>query len=66
MNADIKAKLILLGVKQWQVAEEIGISPGTLCVWLRYELTDERKNRIATAIDKVVKRGAANGVTVRP
>ena len=55
MNNNIKAKMLLLGIKQWQVAREIGITPYTLCVWLRYELSEERLKRIEKAIDKLSK-----------
>lgn len=39
MNSDIKAQIMLLGLKQWQVADEIGITPYTLCAWLRHDRT---------------------------
>lgn len=61
MNNNIKAKILLLGIKQWQVAKEIGITPYTLCNWLRYELSEERRNRIEKAIDKLSK-GACKSV----
>ena len=60
LNNDIKAKMLLLGIKQWQVAKEIGITPYTLCGWLRYELSEERLNRIENAIAKLSKGGCEN------
>lgn len=53
MNNDIKAQIMLLGLKQWQVADEIGITPCTLCVWLRHELSAERRKRIYDAINRL-------------
>lgn len=60
MNDNIKAKMLLLGIKQWQVAKEIGITPYTLCVWLRYELSEERLKRIEKAMAKLSKGECEN------
>ncbi len=57
MNNDIKVQIMLLGLKQWQVADEIGITPCTFCVWLRHELSAERRKRIDDAIDRLSKGG---------
>lgn len=55
MNTDLKYKIRTAGLKQWQVAEAIGISERTLIVWLRHELTDEKKDRIVNAIKSLTK-----------
>lgn len=34
----------------WQVADAIGISPYSLSVWLRHELSGERLDRVESAI----------------
>ena len=50
MNLDIKAQFVLSGVKQWQVAQEMGIGESTLTRMLRRKLTDEEKTRILAAV----------------
>ncbi len=52
MNNDIKKKIKAAGLHQYQVADLCGISETTLVRWLRYELNDEKKNMIFTAIEK--------------
>lgn len=48
--------------KHWEVAEAIGISPGTLSVWLRRELTGERLARVERAFEQL-KGGVNNGLS---
>ncbi len=60
MNNDIKARMLVLGIKQWQVAKEIGVTPFTLCNWLRYELPTERLNRIENAMAKLIREEETN------
>lgn len=57
MNNDVRKLMRTLDLKQWQVAEAIGISPYTLSVWLRYELSPERRKRIQDAISTLSKGG---------
>lgn len=52
MNNDIKKKIKAAGLHQYQVADLCGISETTLVRWLRYELNDEKKKMILTAIEK--------------
>ncbi len=46
VRAAIKEKKLF----QWQIAEHIGITEGTLIRWLRSELTEERKELIMKAL----------------
>ena len=55
-NADIRNKLKATGAKQWELAQEIGISQSTLVVWLRVELTDERLDRVTEALKRIEAR----------
>ena len=57
MNNDIKDIIKQKGIKQWQVAEKIGISERTLIVWLRSELNDDRRQKIEKAINALATRG---------
>ena len=49
-NTDIRAAIKESKLRQYQVAEKIGISEFTLVRWLRKELSEERKQQIFTAI----------------
>ena len=53
MNEQIKSEIRNRGLKQWQVANAIGISERTLIVWLRTELCDEKEKQIRDAIDRL-------------
>lgn len=59
MNTAIKKEIQSKGLKQWQVAEAIGVSERTLIVWLRTELSPEREKQIRDAIERL-SRGGAN------
>lgn len=52
-NLAIRQEMYKAGVKHYEVAKEIGISPFTLSVWLRDELDGERLERVTTAIKKI-------------
>lgn len=49
-NLEIRRALLEAGVKQWQVAEKLGISESSFSKLLRKELTDEKKNEVLNAI----------------
>ena len=49
-NERTRKAITRIGVKYWEVAEKIGISPYTLSIWLRHELTGERLKRVEAAI----------------
>ena len=56
-NNSIRDRIKALGLKQWQLADEVGIHETTLIVWLRQELTGERRERVLAALDRIEKRG---------
>lgn len=47
------------GLKYWQVADAIGISPYTFSTWLRHELAGVRQERVEKAIAALSKGGNA-------
>jgi hypothetical protein len=53
MNKDLQLLAAGKGVRQWQVAQELGVAEETLCRWLRHELSDERRALILAAIEKL-------------
>ena len=52
-NLDIRRRLQNSGRKYWELADAAGISPGTLSIWLRHELTDEQRKKIDAAFAKL-------------
>lgn len=53
IRTDIKENRL----RQWEVAEKVGISDGRLSVWLRTPLNDDRKKRVENAIQALIKEG---------
>lgn len=53
------------GFRQWEVAEQIGVSPNTLCCWVRSKsnLTAERELRIVRALEQLER--VKDGVQTR-
>jgi len=51
-NLKIREAILRRGLCHYQVAEQAGISPSTLCVWLRTPLSEERERKIIEAIKK--------------
>lgn len=52
-NLDIRELLKEKRVRQWQVADKLGIAEMTLVRKLRYELTAEEKQNIFTIIEEL-------------
>lgn len=52
-NAVVRTAIAKAGLHQWQIADVIGISEGTLTRWLRTELSDERREKVLAAIDRL-------------
>ena len=49
---NVKEMIRKSGIPQYEIAHRCGVAEWTLCRWLRYELTEERKNLILSAIEK--------------
>jgi len=58
MNSELKEKFRVAGVKQWEIAAELGVSEQTLIRWLRFPLSEDRKQKILDAIEKLSGKGA--------
>ena len=58
MNSEIKKAIKEKGLRQWMVAQQLGIGETTLVRWLRNELFEERKNAILSAIEALSRKGA--------
>lgn len=55
MDTDLRRKIRMSGLFQWQVAEKIGISEATLNRWLRPNSSEENKRKIVEAIKNMVE-----------
>ncbi|MCD7886482.1 MAG: hypothetical protein LUG44_02530 [Clostridiales bacterium] len=56
-NREIRQRISKGGFYYWEVAQAMGVSAGTLCLWLREELTGERLTRVLAALDTLEGRG---------
>ncbi len=56
-NSDVREMIEAAGLKHWQVAETVGVDKATLCVWLRTDLSEERRTRILDAIERIKREG---------
>lgn len=50
MNSQLKAEIKQAGLFQYQIADALGISEQTLIRWLRYELPQDKLERVRAAI----------------
>ena len=53
-NNDLRDEFRIANIRQWEVAEAMGISEMTLVKWLRRELSEDKKNLVRKAIQKLV------------
>ena len=59
-NKDLRDEMRIADVRQWEVAEAIGISEMTMVKWLRRELDDSKKALIREGISKVARQHKQN------
>ena len=52
-NLEIRMKIKESRFCHYEIAQQMGISEYTLCVWLRNELSEEKKKNILKAIDEL-------------
>ncbi len=53
-NQDIRDALKISGVKLWELAEKVGLSPNYFSTKLRRELDDDDKNKLFIIIQSIV------------
>ena len=58
-NKKIRRQIADAGLRHWQIADFIGISPSTLTIWLRHELTGERLARVEAAVAQLSRKAGA-------
>ena len=52
-NQDLKDEMRIAGVRQWEVAEAMGVSEMTLVKWMRFELPEDKRQRVLQAIEQI-------------
>ena len=50
-NQDLRNEMRIANVRQWEVADAIGVSEMTMVKWLRKELDEEKKARVRQGIE---------------
>lgn len=56
-NVEVRAAFMTAGIKQWQLAKELGYSETYFSKKLRFELPPEEKERVLAAIEKLEQEG---------
>lgn len=51
-NREVRKALQNKGMKQWELADLLGVSEFTLTRWLRKELTEDKKELLLKAINE--------------
>lgn len=51
-NIDVRMEIMKRGLRNYQVAEFVGVTETTFSKWLRTELPTEKKQQILTAINE--------------
>lgn len=51
-NREVREALHNKGMKQWELADMLGVSEFTLTRWLRKELTEDKKELLLKAINE--------------
>ncbi len=59
-NKDLRDEMRIANVRQWEVAEAIGISEMTMVKWLRKELNASKKALVREGIFKAAQEHKAN------
>ncbi len=54
-NKELRDKARRANLPLWEVADACGVTAGTLTVWLRKELTGEKRERVLTAINDLAE-----------
>ena len=59
-NRDLRDEMRIANVRQWEVAEAIGVSEMTMVKWLRKELDDSKKALVREGISKAAQQHKQN------
>lgn len=56
-GSEVRSMLKKNGIKQWQVADKIGVSESTFIRWLRHALPEDKEQMILEAIEELTWEG---------
>jgi hypothetical protein len=59
-NKDLRDEMRIANVRQWEVADAIGVSEMTMVKWLRKELGAEKKALVRDGIAKAAQQHKKN------
>lgn len=59
-NKDLRDEMRIANVRQWEVADAIGVSEMTMVKWLRKELDAEKKALVREGIAKATQQHKKN------
>ena len=54
-NIELRNLIIEKRIKFYEIAREVGIAPTTFTVWMRDELSDEKRVKVIKAIENLTK-----------
>ena len=54
-NIELRNLIIEKRIKFYEIAREVGIAPTTFTIWMRDELSDEKKVKVIKAIENLTK-----------
>lgn len=49
-NQELRKVIKQSGIRHWQIADKLGVSANTLCLWLRHELPQDKEEAVFNAI----------------
>jgi predicted XRE-type DNA-binding protein len=52
-NREIRELIDKKGIKHYKVAQAMGVSASTFCVWMRLEMPQDKKDRIIETINSM-------------
>ena len=58
-NIEIRKAMMRADIRQWELAEAIGVSEVTICRWLRTELSDDKKDALLDVIKRMEEENNA-------
>ena len=53
-NLDVRMEIMKRGLKNYKVAEVIGVTETTFSKWLRTEMTPARKEQVLRAVNELI------------
>lgn len=54
-NNELRTAMRVKDMKQWQLADALGVSVPTLTRWFRHELTEDQAKKVKAAVDSFQK-----------